>query len=227
MNDTERMRDYERLSRHVDRRLALYAHETIAEALRLANLTGTEAVLDACCGTGDLLQLLALRGHRGPLIGVDFSEMMLNVARHRLRNYPNIILKTSNIFDLDAPSDYFHLIFNTNAFRYLDQPRAALAEFRRVLRPHGRLILVDLAANSRWTRAWTQLRRLIRPMHRTLYHIDELAELLRAAGFVVTRKKLWRVNLIWSVMLLEANNPAPAPSRQATPKLEYRNPKPG
>ncbi len=111
------VRDYDRLARHVDRRLALYAGETIAEALRLANLTGTEAVLDTCCGTGELLLLIALRDHRGTVIGVDFSQTMLNVAAHRLRTYPNIVLRFGNITDLQLPSDYFHVVFNTNDFR--------------------------------------------------------------------------------------------------------------
>ena len=221
---SNQIRDYDRLARHVDRRLALYARETISEALRIANLTGTEAILDTCCGTGELLQLIALQGHRGTIIGVDFSETMLNVAIHRLRDYRAIVLKRGDIHDLQLPSDYFHLVFNTNAFRYLAKPKETLAEFRRVLRPHGRLILVDLAANSRWTRLWTQFRQLVRPMHRTLYRVQGLAELLRQSGFVVTRRKLWRVNFFWSVMLLEARNPAP--TLRGNQRSAEQNPKP-
>jgi ubiquinone/menaquinone biosynthesis C-methylase UbiE len=189
--------------------LALYARQVIGEALQLAELTGTEAVLDACCGTGELLQLIALREHRGTLIGVDFSETMLNVAANRLRNYPNVTLKHQRIENLQLPSDYFHIVFNTNAFHYLDEPEATLREFQRVLRPHGRLILTDLAANSRLTWLWSQARRIFRPTHARLYRLEEMIDYLRRQGFVVLRKRLLRINLLWSVMLIEAQNPAP------------------
>lgn len=208
----ESIRQYDRMAKLFDHRLGIYARQTIEEAVKSANLDGTEAILDACSGTGELLQRIALSEHRGPLIGIDFSQTMLNVAINRLRNYPNVILKLGSAEKLDLPSNYFHIVFNTNAFHYLKNPEGALAEFRRVLRPHGRLIITDLAANSRLTRLWSGLRHFFGPPHVHLYRMEELERLLRQSGFVVIRKKLWRVNLFWSVMLLVAQNPAPTDS---------------
>lgn len=210
--------DYERLARMADRRLGLYARETIDEAIEFAHLSGTEAVLDTCCGNGELLQYVALKGHRGPLVGVDFSPAILNVAALRLKTYATIVLKQEDIGALSQPSDYFHIVFNTNAFRYLKNPEASLSEFYRVLRPHGRLILVDLAATSWLMRVWVVLRRILRPTYRRLYWPEEISQYLHQAGFVLTRRKLWRVNLFWSVMLFEAQKPAPASSQVVSAK---------
>lgn len=199
-----RVRDYDRLARVFDHRLGLYTRQTLEQALETAHLTGTEKVLDACCGTGELLQLMALHGHTGEILGIDFSETMLNVASRRVRDYPNVTLKQSDIRQIDAPRDHFQVVFHTNALHYLDNPRESMAELWRVLAPHGRLVLVDLAANSRLTRFWTILRRLVRPVYRKTYQVEEVTELLRKAGFAVMRKRVSRINLFWSVMLIEA-----------------------
>lgn len=205
-----RAQEYDRIAKHYDERLGLYARQTIEEALGFANLSGIEAVLDTCCGTGELLQQIALAGHRGTLIGVDFSKTMLNVARRRLAGYPHVILKQTTVEHLQFPDAYFHVVFNTNAFRYLENQPQTLAEIYRVLRPHGRLILVDLTANSRLTRLWSFLRRQLAPTYQHVYRIEELEGLLQRTGFVVRRHKHWRVNLLWSVMLIEVHKPAPS-----------------
>lgn len=205
-----RAQEYDRLAKHYDQRLGLYARQTIEEAIQTAQLTGTEAILDTCCGTGELLQQVALAGHRGPLVGIDFSQTMLNVARRRLATYPHVVLKSSEVELLKFPNDYFHIAFNTNAFRYLVHPHQALEEIYRVLRPHGRLVLVDLTASSHLTQIWSFLRSRIRPSYQRIYHVDELAAMLRAAGFVISRHRRWRINLFWSVTLFEARKPAPA-----------------
>ncbi len=216
-DQASRAQEYDRIARHYDERLGLYARETIEEAVRVANLSGVEAVLDTCCGTGELLQQIALANHRGPLVGIDFSQTMLNVAVRRLVNYPHVSLKPTPIESLGFPDGYFHIVFNTNAFRYLHQPKVALKEIYRVIRPHGRLILVDLMASSRITRLWHFIRRHIQPVYKNVYRFDELEEMLRSTGFIITRHKRWRVNLFWSVVLFEVHKPAPSarPAQQA------------
>lgn len=205
----ERIKEYDRVAKHYDQRLGLYARQSLEEALRLANLRGTEAILDACCGTGELLQMIALSQHRGTMIGTDFSETMVNVAAHKLHQYENVTLKKGEITKLELPSDYFHTIFHTNAFRYLDNPQETIREFHRLLRPHGQLIFVDLAANSHLTRLWGKLRQVIRPTYQHLYRLEEAVNLIQAHKLTVVRKKLWRINLLWSMMLIEAQKPAP------------------
>ncbi|MBI4175547.1 class I SAM-dependent methyltransferase [Candidatus Berkelbacteria bacterium] len=203
------VKDYDRLARLFDQRLGLYARQTIEQALALARLEGTEAVLDACSGTGELLQLIALQGHRGPVFGADFSETMVHAAEHRLRAYPNITIRHERIEAMTLPSDSFHVIFNTNVLHYLEHPQEIFTEFYRLLRPHGRLIVADLAANSVWMRLWSTLRRFIRPTYQHLYQIEEAQRLLEEAGFTIVSRRLFKVTGVWSVMLLEAQRPAP------------------
>src|SRR3954453_6720791 len=53
------------------------------QVISLARPTATDSALDICCGTGDLARLLALRSAR--VLGLDFSERMLDVAFNRSR----------------------------------------------------------------------------------------------------------------------------------------------
>jgi ubiquinone/menaquinone biosynthesis C-methylase UbiE len=209
MLPSERIREYDRIARLFDHRLGLYARQAIDAALEFAHLTGAESVIDICCGAGELLQVLGLHSHTGRVIGVDFSETMLNVAARRLKPYANIELRKGPADQLTAHDNEFDVAFSTNAFHYLENPEQVLVECRRVLKPHGRLIIVDLAANSQVTRLWLMFRRLFRPAHSRVYRLEEMVQLLEQAGFVPTRRKLKRINLLWSVMFIEAHKPAP------------------
>lgn len=208
-NNEDRIRDYDRIAKLFDHRLGFYTRQTIDEAVRIARLTGNERILDACCGTGELLQLLGLAGHRGQITGIDFSDTMLNVAARRLAPYKNIEIKRGHVTHVDIAANEVDVIFNTNAFHYLNDPNAVLREFERVLKPHGRLIMVDLAATTQLTRLWLGLRRLFRPSYHRVYRSEELAKLLTDNKFTIVRRKQWRINLLWSVMLFEVQKPAP------------------
>lgn len=211
-NANERIRDYDRLAKLHDHRLGLYTRRAIDDAIELARLRGDEAILDLCCGPGELLQLLGLRSHKGKIIGLDFSDSMLNVASRRVRPYANIEIKKAPAHSLPYSDAEFDLVFNTNAFHYLEEPEQVLREVLRVLRPHGRLIIVDLAANSHLTRLWLLIRRLFRPAYHRAYRLEDMLHLLKQAGFVSTRRKLIHINLLWSVMVVEAHKPAPPQS---------------
>ena len=118
-------------------------------AVRLLRVpTGGRAV-DICCGTGDLALLLArCVGPRGEVWGVDFSPEMLQVARRRARAAG---LDTICRF---AQGDAMALAFGNMTFdaatvgfgiRNVIHPERALEEIRRVLRPDGRLAVLEFS----------------------------------------------------------------------------------
>ncbi len=98
-----------------------------------------DKVLDACCGTGDLA--LAARATGGVVTGLDFSEAMLERARR----------KSAEIEWLEG--DLLHLPFSDRSFdtatvgfgvRNVEDLDRALRELRRVLRPGGRLAILEI-----------------------------------------------------------------------------------
>jgi ubiquinone/menaquinone biosynthesis C-methylase UbiE len=130
-----------------------------AAEVALAALPRPAAVLDVGCGTGALLRTLADRLPAGvELSGVDPAPAMLEVASAALRPDRQVGLARAVAERLPFRDASFDLAVSTVSFdRWVDQP-AGLAETARVLRPAGRLVLVDLFAIG-WLRPVTALGR--------------------------------------------------------------------
>jgi demethylmenaquinone methyltransferase/2-methoxy-6-polyprenyl-1,4-benzoquinol methylase len=106
----------------------------VAEAVRRG-----DRVLDACCGTGDLA-VEALRVAR-EVVGVDFSEPMLERAR---RKAPAVEWVQGDVLALPFPDASFDAATVGFGVRNLDDIEAGLAELTRVLRPGGRLAVLEI-----------------------------------------------------------------------------------
>ncbi|MHC5028663.1 MAG: bifunctional demethylmenaquinone methyltransferase/2-methoxy-6-polyprenyl-1,4-benzoquinol methylase UbiE, partial [Planctomycetota bacterium] len=121
------------------------------KAVRLARVGPEDDVLDVACGTGDLTEAFASAGPR-TIVGLDFVPEMLTLARRKVAarrqrrpgtSTPTYIEgdATALPFD-DASHDVVSIAFG---LRNVDRPAAALAEFARVLRPGGRLIVLEFS----------------------------------------------------------------------------------
>jgi arsenite methyltransferase len=107
-------------------------------------LQAGEQVLDAGCGTGLLLEQMALSvGDNGHAFGVDFSPDMLEVANRRCQGLNNVELQQGSVESLDFNSDSFDVVSCTQTLLYVKQVEAALAEIHRVLKPRGRVAILE------------------------------------------------------------------------------------
>jgi demethylmenaquinone methyltransferase/2-methoxy-6-polyprenyl-1,4-benzoquinol methylase len=99
-----------------------------------------DRVLDACCGTGDLA-VAARRAGAGEVVGIDFSERMLERAR---RKAPELEWLQADVLKLPFQDASFDAVVVGFGVRNVEDLQAGIRELRRVLRPDGRLGILEI-----------------------------------------------------------------------------------
>ena len=116
-------------------------------ARRLADLEQPQ-VLDVACGTGDLSLAVHDRHPGAMVVGLDFSEAMLHLAGEKIKRRglaDRIVFVAGSAEDLPFANGFFDGLTIAFGIRnVIDRPRA-LAEFHRVLRPGGRLVVLEFS----------------------------------------------------------------------------------
>ncbi len=114
------------------------------QTLQTLGLKSGESIFDAGCGTGLLFEQEALAvGADGRAEGMDFSEDMLAYARARCADLPQVNLQQGSVESLPFDDGSFDALSCTQVLLYVERLDAALNEFYRVLKPGGRLAIVE------------------------------------------------------------------------------------
>ena len=121
--------------------------EVAQQRIRTLNglaLRSGEHVLDAGCGTGFLVQELAMAvGRDGRVIGIDNSPDMLELATKRCKGLSQVELKEGSVEELPEQDESFDAVTCVQVLLYLRDVSRALAEMYRVLKPGGRIAVLE------------------------------------------------------------------------------------
>ena len=136
------------------------------KAIRLLGLEPGALVLDACGGTAGLATIAAARsGPSGHITVYDFNRPMIDVGKERLRaaapplsgRISSISFVQGDAEDLSFPAGTFDAVTIGFGIRNLAHPEKGLAEFFRVLKPGGKLMILEFSLP-------------VNPLLRRLYH---------------------------------------------------------
>ena len=108
-------------------------------------IVGPDKILDLCCGTADWTIMLAKRYPHAKVIGMDFSQAMLEIGQHKVGDsgVNNVTLESGNAMELPYENESFDLVTIGFGLRNVPDAMQVLEEIRRVLRPGGQMICLE------------------------------------------------------------------------------------
>ena len=199
--DESQIPGFERVDDHPEVAMLLAAMEATARweaTIRLRafereqlGLAPGQRLLDVGFGLGDVsLALAADLGAEGEVVGIDASEAMISAARARAASVPcSMRFRLGDAMALDEPDCSFDAVRSERTLQWVPDPAVAIAEMHRVLRPGGRVSLID----SDWSTfelglGDAEVQRVVLATMRTERGRPSnvgrrLADLVRAAGF--------------------------------------------
>jgi ubiquinone/menaquinone biosynthesis C-methylase UbiE len=162
--------------------------------LELAEIRDGESVLEVAVGTGlAFVEILGLNP-TGKNEGIDLTEEMLSRAKEKAQRLgaTNYSLNTGDAYNLQYPDDSFDVVINNYMFDLLPEGdfSAVLTEFRRVLRPGGRLVMVNMTKPEHWYNSVWEMVYRMNPAWVGGCRGVLLSPYLESVGFVDVRREL-------------------------------------
>ena len=163
------------------------------KAMEMAQIKDSMSVLEVAIGTGLTLQEIIVANPHGANIGVDLTPTMLEKARARLgkMRLTNYQISDGDAYDLKFPDHHFDLLMNNYMFDLLPEKDfiQVLNKFKRVLKPAGRIVLVNMTKGAHfYERFWETVYR-INPRWLGGCRGVLLSEAVHQAGFTDIRRE--------------------------------------
>ena len=187
--------------------MSLGSHRLIKRfTIELTRARHGDRIMDLAGGTGDLTEKLSpLVGSTGQIVLCDINESMLNVGRQRLHDkgiVGNVAYVIGDAENLPFPEDHFNAVTMAFGLRNVTDKDKALNSIRKVLKPGGRLIVLEFShpvnagvktAYDAFSKLWPKVGELITGDEDSYQYLvesirmhprqQELADMMTGAGF--------------------------------------------
>ena len=150
-------------------------------------------ILDVACGTGKFAFKITKQYNHIKVSGVDFSPKMIAQARKKLSKWPNsnIDFTISSADTIPHPDNSFDIVICTHAFHHFPNQVNVLKEMHRVLKPNGRLMIID-GCKDRKIGSFI-FGCIVRRVEKNVHHMkmDEIKDAMYFRGFYRIKQKIF------------------------------------
>jgi SAM-dependent methyltransferase len=167
--------------------------DTLATIRTIANLGEQDRVLDSGCGPGLVSCYLAAFVRQ--VTGVDLTPAMIQEAKARAaaQSIPNTEFTLGDMEHLSYPDHTFDAAISRFAFHHLEQPGQALQEMFRVVRPGGKVVVMDAVPAAAKRDRFDAFEKLRDPSHASALTLEELIELGERLGSTTVKVRRLRL----------------------------------
>jgi ubiquinone/menaquinone biosynthesis C-methylase UbiE len=160
-----------------------YLRSAQLDLISILNVRKGMTFLDIGCGTGWAIgQVARLTDFKGSFYGVDLSEKMIGKAKENFREQPDFHFIIANSESIPLNDNFFDIIICTNSFHHYLHPDRAMSEIFRLLKPAGKIYILDPAADTWIIKVVDKIIKLFEPEHVRIYSSAEFEKLMSDAG---------------------------------------------
>ena len=124
------------------------------QAIKELNIKPNSKVLDLCCGSGDLGKIIKKLQPSCDVIGVDFSQNMIELA---IKKNPNITYRQMDVTSLAFEKNSFDYIVMGFGLRNIPQKNKALEEIYRTLKSEGQFLHIDFGKHNIYSKIYDNI----------------------------------------------------------------------
>ena len=179
----ENIEFFDKIAKHYDK--GIFKNlllKPVKKTVEFVNVKKNSKILDAGCGTGNLLKILENKNKNLRLRGVDISKEMLKIARKKLKNAK---IELGAVEKLTFKKNYFDYVFSIDAFHHYYNQGLVMRNFYRVLKKNGELVIVDFSFGILFNRIFSR----IEPGNNGMHTASEFKELFREHKFKDIKQK--------------------------------------
>ena len=195
---------YDQLAKIYDQRWKTYIGNTLNFVNQWAAIPAEANVLDIACGTGEFERLLLQVNPNQQILGIDISTEMLAIAQQKLDGYASVKFEQGSATKIPAVDEQFDVVICASSFHYFDQPMDALAEMKRVLKPEGKIVILDWCKDYLLCHFYDAVLKVTDPGYRQCYTQTEFHNFFSDAQLSIQAATKIRFGWAWEFMIVTA-----------------------
>lgn len=170
-------------------------YDSVDTIISMSEVSQSDNILDIACGTG--IVTCEFAKYANSVVGLDITEDMISQAIkvQNENNLTNMKFDLGDVENLPYENDSFDIVFTRYSFHHFLDTKKVFDEMTRVCKPKGKVIVVDVALESKNAKAYNYMEKLRDPSHTKALTFNEFEVLFKNRTLSNHKKSSYQVDL--------------------------------